>query len=445
MVAFGVLMIVVVPRIPLVLLQFGLTRETIPIAGTGSMYPTFPKGSGATDEERATEIVASPKMRVFPGGVKLYDYSFLQYQLKHGDVVEFDNQKTKEITEKKYGEESAFVKRVIALPGDTIELRDGYVLLNGNRLDEPYTAKPRSTYGGDVISDCHQLVIPPSSVFVLGDNRKASLDSRFELGLIQASDIRYVMPWEDQIPYESLWRDTKNDSTFAQSPTVDSEAFVKLVNAKRQEKKLANLKLNTSLINSSSRRGAVMIETNDFSTEATKSGLTLQKALSESGYRNIVYGEVFTRGYFEADELLDNFLEFPQTKQIIFSHEYQDIGLSAVNGQLNGCPVQIIVAHFGGYVPPNYKQTEIDSWATLIKNITDILPSWEGARGAENIDQGKLSRLIEILKTRRDNAQKIYDRMKSNQWLTDEEQSLSADDSKLGKEGETLMSELLKH
>jgi hypothetical protein len=138
-------------------------------------------------------------------------------------------------------------------------------------------------------------------------------------------------------------------------------------------------------------------------------------------------------------------LEFPQTKQIIFSNEYQDIGLSAVNGQLNGCPVQIIVAHFGGYVPPNYKQTEIDSWATLIKNITDILPSWEGARGAENIDQGKLSRLIEILKTRRDNAQKIYDRMKSNQWLTDEEQSLSADDSKLGKEGETLMSELLKH
>lgn len=67
---------------------------------------------------------------------------------------------------------TVFIKRVIGLPGDRIRIDQGRVYVNGARLDEPYVrhADPRSFA---------QVVVPPSSVYVLGDNRAESEDSRF--------------------------------------------------------------------------------------------------------------------------------------------------------------------------------------------------------------------------------------------------------------------------
>jgi signal peptidase I len=63
------------------------------------------------------------------------------------------------------------IKRVIALPGETIEIRDGHVYINGQLLDEPYLQQ--ATYG-----TLSPRVISPDHVFVMGDNRGASNDSR---------------------------------------------------------------------------------------------------------------------------------------------------------------------------------------------------------------------------------------------------------------------------
>ncbi len=63
------------------------------------------------------------------------------------------------------------IKRVIGLPGDTVEVRDGKVYINGQMLDEPYLA--RSTLGR-----YGPTVVPAQHVFVMGDNRNASNDSR---------------------------------------------------------------------------------------------------------------------------------------------------------------------------------------------------------------------------------------------------------------------------
>lgn len=422
----------------------GLIQEKILIAGTGSMYPTFPKGEGTTDVTRASEIVAWPKMRHFPTGVNLFGISLFSYKLQRGDIVDIENEKTKELSKQKYGEEAGFVKRIVAVGGDTIMLRDGYTILNGQILDEPYTAKPRSTFGGEYLSDCQNIELPQNKVFVMGDNRKASLDSRYELGLVDVSDIKYVMPKGEQGEYMKSYRDTKEDTAYANTTTLDSESFVKLLNEKRKEKNLTPYKLNKLLSASGYRRGNVMISTDDFSTEATRSGVTLAKAIKEAGYKNIIFAEIFTRGYYNADELLENFLQFPQTADILFSSQYQEIGMSPVLGEINGCPLQVVVVHMGGYVPPNYTSENVESWKKLLDNLNEAIPSWEQLKGVSGIDQNKLNQLLIILEKRQDTANKIYNRMKANQWLTDEEESLAASDNQLASQANTIVDQLTK-
>ena len=444
LVSVAVASIFLTPYLRQLSLTLGITKVQISIAGTGSMYPTFPKGAGATDIIKAQEIVAWPQMQTYPGGINLFGFDLFSYKLSHGDIVEIENGKTKQLSLDKYKEEAGFVKRVVALPGDTISLRDGFVSLNGKVLDEPYTAKPRSTYGGEFLPDCKTLTIPKNSVFVMGDNRKASLDSRFELGLVNTSDIHFVLPWSKQAEYKKSFRDAKNDLSYAHTTTLDPEEFVRLLNDKRQGKKLPAYKYNPLLSASSKRRGYVMIATDDFSTEASRSGVTLAKAVKEAGYQNVIFAEVFTRGFYEADELLDNFAEFPETQKILYSAECQDIGLSPVLGEIGSCPVQVVVVHFGGYVPPNYSKGELDSWQKLISNIEEVLPSWRVLKGVEGIDQNKLNQLLEALETRLSHAKEINAQMQKNLWLTDAEKKWVEDDKKLGMEAERIIGELKK-
>lgn len=77
---------------------------------------------------------------------------------------------------------SEFIKRVIALPGETIEVRDGTVIVNGVVLVEPYA--DRSGARGDFGPE----LVPSDHVFVMGDNRSVSRDSRI-FGPIPQDDI----------------------------------------------------------------------------------------------------------------------------------------------------------------------------------------------------------------------------------------------------------------
>ncbi|MEE8391218.1 MAG: signal peptidase I [Anaerolineae bacterium] len=69
------------------------------------------------------------------------------------------------------GEEEPLIKRVVALSGETVEVQGGYVFINGQLLEEPWATQQ----GG---LNYASTLVPPLHVFVLGDNRGSSRDSR---------------------------------------------------------------------------------------------------------------------------------------------------------------------------------------------------------------------------------------------------------------------------
>lgn len=424
--------------------QFGFVEEQIPVGGTGSMYPTFPKGQGKTLQEQAKEVVGSSGMKPYPNGLVLFGKRFFGYEIERGDIVVLENDMLREYNKRLLGEPSGWVKRVVAIGGDTLEIKDGIVYLNDKPLKEPYIAKARATFGESFLKECQKVTIPQSSIFVMGDNRKGSGDSR-EVGVFSINDVKYVLPLKSQKgDLVKNWRDTSKDFDESSKIKMDKEKYIKLLNEKRKEIGGRYLKYQPKLELSGQKRGEVILKYDDFSYEATKSGYTQLRAMNEVGYSNIVYGEAPILGYYEAEELLDNQFEFPDLKEFLLHKDYQEIGIAEVEGILNGCPTQVIVQHFAGYVPPNYSKEDIESWRKALSNLNDVIPSWEKAKGYKGVNQDDLQKLLSLFYREREIASRVLLRMETNQWLTGEKNKMIEEYNQLSQESINLADKLNK-
>jgi len=400
----------------------GLISEPIPIAGTGSMYPTFPKGQAKDPKELFKELVATAGMKPYPNGIKISNINIFGHEIERGDIIVAENEKIRESSKKLYGEETGIVKRIIALPGDKILIKDGLVYLNGNALKEPYIARPRSTFGGESLRDCNELEIPEGKLFIMGDNRKGSGDSRHDTGLIDYKDVQYVLPYKDQLGnLDKNWHDPKDDDKESARITLNVDRYLELLNKERTKAGLKPVQYEDRLSLSAEKRGEVILKYDDLSFEATRSGYTMRRAMSDSGYSNIVYGELPSLGAYEAEELFEYYFEFPDTKKFLLDKDYQDIGISSVIGELNGCPASIVVVHVAGYVPPNYTKDIIESWEISLNRLKEIQPGWVGLKqnaSFYNKYKAEIDRINDIISTRISRIDAVVLTMKANRWLS---------------------------
>lgn len=98
---------------------------------------------------------------------------------ERGDVIVFKSELTTDD-----GEQKCLIKRIIGLPGDVVEIKGGYVYINGEEIDEPYV-KEQGLSG-----EMEALTVPEDELFVMGDNRGVSEDSRSpRVGTISESTI----------------------------------------------------------------------------------------------------------------------------------------------------------------------------------------------------------------------------------------------------------------
>src|SRR3990172_7459508 len=114
----------------------------------------------------------------FVGSLFIVVYLFIMHP-HQGDVVVFSSPDNKDID---------FIKRIIALPGEKIRIENNTIYINGKALKEQYIEGQTLTLEDAYLKEGQEEIIPNGHIFVMGDNRQRSSDSRM-FGPVPTQDI----------------------------------------------------------------------------------------------------------------------------------------------------------------------------------------------------------------------------------------------------------------
>lgn len=402
-------------------IKVNLTKVENRIAGTGSMYPTFPKANVIAGED-IESIVATPVMNEYPNGIEVFGNRYFKHELQRGDIVAFETKVTKEISKKIYGKESGYVKRIIGLPNETIRLFKGQVYINGKVLEEPYIANFGSTYGKSFLDDCEELTIPDSKYFVMGDNRKSSIDSRAEIGFVDESEIENFLSLKEQQEFnlDQEWRSpTDTKQTSAYDYEINPQEYINKLNIIRTQFNQPAMQLNDKLIKSAEIRAKEIMENPKANPSEEQKQESTKQSIRESGYINSIFGETYTFGAYTEEELLEAFYT-NRDKDILFSNTYSDVGIYQLNTEVNGCPKTILVQHFGGYKQPELTPEYTQTIEERLRQLIEVEPSWESLFASTIYPYNKqdIDRINEIIDIRISKLEEILNNIRVNDTLT---------------------------
>jgi signal peptidase I len=171
---------------------------------SGSMEPTLLVG----DHILVNKIIYGLRMPDSIFGLEIPGppygrYFFNLAPVHRGDVVVFvfPPDRTKD-----------FIKRVIGVAGDTIQVKDGVVWLNGQKMDDPHAHLEAATQDRSPVSprdNFGPVAVPLGKLFMMGDNRDRSYDSRF-WGFVDQNDVEgratlIYLPWNEEKADGASW------------------------------------------------------------------------------------------------------------------------------------------------------------------------------------------------------------------------------------------------
>ncbi|MBI2412175.1 MAG: signal peptidase I [Deltaproteobacteria bacterium] len=183
--------IVIALVLALIIRTFVIQAFKIP---SGSMEETLLVGDHIVVSKFAYGIqVPKPAIiKIFGASVPFFETKLIPSwgKVDHGDVIvfRFPGDRSKD-----------YIKRVIGLPGDRVELKEKVLYLNDKKMDDPWGVNKGGLYGEDTEKNINfgPYTVPDGTVFVMGDNRDRSYDSRY-WGPVPFKDIKgkaFIIYW----------------------------------------------------------------------------------------------------------------------------------------------------------------------------------------------------------------------------------------------------------